>query len=221
MENKKCDYGCGLDAKFTLRNEKNCCSKSCNQCPALRSKNTEGLKKAHKDGKMRTDHLGKEGVRNWRKGKHWTNDKRLKPKYTEDDIFIINSIVKRKDIKRYLIAQPNYIHKCEECQNSEWLGKQINLELHHKNGNEHDNRKENLILLCPNCHSYTDTFRGKNSNGYKKVSDEQLLEALKNSDNIRHVLIKVGLTPRGNNYKRVYELIFKLNDEALKKKFIK
>ena len=32
------------------------------------------------------------------------------------------------------------------------------LQLHHKNGNPLDDRLENLQILCPNCHSQTDTF---------------------------------------------------------------
>ena len=54
-------------------------------------------------------------------------------------------------------------HKCEKCGNSKWLGQEIPLELHHINGDNLDNRLENLQLLCPNCHALTDNYRGHNT----------------------------------------------------------
>lgn len=53
-------------------------------------------------------------------------------------------------------------YKCECCGNTEWMGKPIALELHHVNGIKDDLRAENLQLLCPNCHAFTDNYRGKN-----------------------------------------------------------
>lgn len=50
---------------------------------------------------------------------------------------------------------------CEKCKISDWLGQKITLELHHIDGNNNNNSRENLELLCPNCHSITDNFRNK------------------------------------------------------------
>ena len=52
--------------------------------------------------------------------------------------------------------------KCEGCNLTEWMGRPIPLELNHKNGMPTDNRLENLELLCPSCHAFTDNYRGKN-----------------------------------------------------------
>lgn len=49
-----------------------------------------------------------------------------------------------------------------DCGLTEWKGKPISLQLDHINGDNLDHRIENLRLLCPNCHSQTDTFAGKN-----------------------------------------------------------
>jgi len=54
-------------------------------------------------------------------------------------------------------------HKCECCGLTTWLDKPIPLELHHIDGNRHNNTIENFMLLCPNCHAFTDSYRGKNS----------------------------------------------------------
>jgi 5-methylcytosine-specific restriction endonuclease McrA len=61
-------------------------------------------------------------------------------------------------LKRRLIAEGLKQHRCEECGISEWLGRPLSMELHHTNGDPHDNRIENLQLLCPNCHSQTENY---------------------------------------------------------------
>lgn len=52
--------------------------------------------------------------------------------------------------------------RCERCGLEEWRGRPLSLELHHVNGDGLDNRLENLLVLCPNCHSQTDTWGGRN-----------------------------------------------------------
>ena len=53
-------------------------------------------------------------------------------------------------------------YRCDICGISEWRKKSISLELDHIDGNKHNHKINNLRLLCPNCHSQTDTFRSKN-----------------------------------------------------------
>jgi hypothetical protein len=68
----------------------------------------------------------------------------------------------RFHIKGRLIAAGLKEPRCERCGVTDWHGKPLALELHHVNGDGHDNRLENLLLLCPNCHSQTDTWGGRN-----------------------------------------------------------
>jgi 5-methylcytosine-specific restriction endonuclease McrA len=96
---------------------------------------------------------------------------------------------------------------CHNCGLTDWLNGKLTLELDHINGSNNDNRLENLRFLCPNCHSQTTNYKGKNINtGKVKVSDQELRDALKTENNIRKALIKVGLSPKGANYKRAYKL---------------
>lgn len=98
--------------------------------------------------------------------------------------------------------------KCNKCGLDEWLGQELILEIEHKDGNHHNNKRKNLEMLCPNCHSLTKTWRGRNKqNNKNKVSDFELLNSLLiNEWNIRQSLINVGLTPKGGNYVRCNNL---------------
>lgn len=65
-------------------------------------------------------------------------------------------------LKNKLLKAGIFDHKCYECELTEWRHQPISLELEHINGKATDNRIDNLTLLCPNCHSLTPTYRGKN-----------------------------------------------------------
>lgn len=51
--------------------------------------------------------------------------------------------------------------KCRNCGLSEWLGQPLTLEVDHTDGDRSNNQRDNLVGLCPNCHSLTPTWRGR------------------------------------------------------------
>lgn len=99
--------------------------------------------------------------------------------------------------------------RCAGCSLNEWRGRQILLELEHRNGNSRDDRRENLEALCPNCHSQTATWRGRNP-AYRndtKVDDDALLAALRAEPSVARALFSVGMAAKGGNYKRARRLL--------------
>jgi 5-methylcytosine-specific restriction endonuclease McrA len=88
-----------------------------------------------------------------------------RPRAMPLDSLLIDHPRDRRNIKQRLIAAGLKEDRCEECGISEWRDEPLSLELHHRNGERHDNRLENLALLCPNCHSQTDSWGGRNVAG--------------------------------------------------------
>lgn len=101
---------------------------------------------------------------------HWTGQGHLKGKSHDwsksqklEEILIEKSTYTNTfRLKRRLLKAGLLLNKCYICSINEWLGKKLVLQLDHMNGDHFDNRIENLRLLCPNCHSQTETFAGKN-----------------------------------------------------------
>ena len=68
----------------------------------------------------------------------------------------------RSGVKRRIIRENLLPYKCNECGMDEWKGQKLSLHLDHINGNGWDHKLENLRFLCPNCHSLTENYTGKN-----------------------------------------------------------
>lgn len=94
----------------------------------------------------------------WNKGKHVT----CNPPKPLKEILVKHSQYQSYKLAKRLLKEGLKELKCERCKSTSWLGENIPLELHHINGDNMDNRIENLQLLCPNCHALTDNYRGKN-----------------------------------------------------------
>jgi len=82
------------------------------------------------------------------KGRYGSN-KQLKLK----DILVKDSNLSTSHLRKILLREGLKQNFCEICKVTQWNGKRLTCELHHKNKIRNDHRLENLQMLCPNCHS--------------------------------------------------------------------
>ena len=88
--------------------------------------------------------------------------KTKKTRLTSKDVFS-GRAMQTGQVKRILLRENIINNECEICGVNEWQGKELTCHLDHINGDCHDHRLDNLRMLCPNCHSQTETYAGKNS----------------------------------------------------------
>ena len=88
--------------------------------------------------------------------------------YTDDNpiklgLFLYDNNYHNKEVikREYILRCLNGQAKCEICGISDWNNQPIVFQIHHIDGDNKNNEKENLQLLCPNCHSQTDNFSNK------------------------------------------------------------
>ena len=142
-----CSSSCSATFNNKLREKKNkiFTCKNCDKEQAVK-KNTLAL---YCDNKCQQEYQYKERINNWLyNGKSW------------NEMFIPSWV------KRYIIEING--RQCAKCNLTEWQNQAIVLEATHIDGDATNNKLENLELLCPNCHSLTDSYKGKNKGKGRK-----------------------------------------------------
>lgn len=110
-------------------------------------KNYETIQKRLKQYNISIDHFKQ------------TSNKQL----SDEEVFCKNSIASQHTVRNRYIKCENIEYKCALCGIGDvWNGSPLTLQLDHVDGNNKNNLLENLQWLCPNCHSQTKTFAGKN-----------------------------------------------------------
>lgn len=121
--------------------------------------NYKTLKNKLKNFEIDTSHFTGKGWNTGTKYRYLGRKKDLK------DVLVENSdYMSGTHLKKRLVSEGILKWCCAKCGIDKWNSEPIVLELNHINGNNMDNRIKNLEILCPNCHSQTSTFRGKQKN---------------------------------------------------------
>ncbi len=111
------------------------------------------IRKAIKQYNLDTTHMT---------GQLWSKGRIIGPKVPITEYLTNSKSINTHNLRLRLLHEKYFKPKCQNCFNETWQGKPIPLELHHIDGNRLNNNLKNLNLLCPNCHSQTDNYRGKN-----------------------------------------------------------
>jgi hypothetical protein len=94
---------------------------------------------------------------------HAHNKGKQSPKISNEEFFV-KSDKKRNywNIRQALFKRGLKEKICEKCGLNKWLGEDIPVEIHHKDGDKFNNLLDNLEVLCPNCHFFTENYKTKN-----------------------------------------------------------
>ncbi len=96
---------------------------------------------------------------------------RIDPKYKTAEEYSKNSYVRSHKMLEKLIRDGIKEDKCELCGITYWQGVHLPLELHHKDCDHFNNNLDNLMILCPNCHSIQEGNAGANIGKYAGLAE--------------------------------------------------
>jgi 5-methylcytosine-specific restriction endonuclease McrA len=161
MEVRMICENCGIDHDGSFGSGRFCSSK-CARSFSTKNKRHEINKKVSASltgRKLSESHVEK--IKQLWETDAFRNHPRRQPTPIEK-VLVENGPFTSKYVKDRIINEGIKSYICEECGIDSYKGKPLTLQLHHVNGVHNDHRIENLQILCPNCHSQTDNFAGKN-----------------------------------------------------------
>ena len=185
--NELCSYGCGSIAKFKNGSNNLMCSERCASCPANKAKNSNSVKESYRSNMRKPAAEVYAALSQETKDRMNSNKGKRYAEFGNPG---------KGAFKNALLSERG--HQCECCNLTEWLDVPIALEMDHSDGDRKNNTRENLKLLCPNCHAQTPTWRRGNGTGYhefkrKRYNDNEMIKAIVESDNLNQALDKLDL----------------------------
>lgn len=107
---------------------------------------------------------------------HFTGRAKNTVKRTFDNVFMKNSTVSQRILRKWYLKGEYTPYICSICGREPiWEEKSLTLRLDHINGYNKDNRLENLRWVCPNCDSQLDTYNGRNKNHKQRVEKKKAI----------------------------------------------
>jgi hypothetical protein len=150
----------------------------------------------------------------WLGKAHLKGQERIKLRRPLEELLVKNdsSTTNTSSLKNKLITAGLLQYECKICKLSTWLNNTISLHLDHINGDSSDNRIENIRLLCPNCHSQTETYCGKKNKKDTKTNYCYSCSCVLKTQESKRCKKCEGATRRGKNTKIFWPALGTLKD---------